>query len=182
MNRTVNCKNCGEVELYVEPMLEKIVYKCSKCHNVVGAVKSKDKYVAPNINCITCNNNIFKVKATDEGEEEIWDGRCTKCDSQVEWYFADESLNKLKAGARRELLLKDYIEELEVENDELRVQLSAMQYSLESARSNKFGIMLRNVGLEKEIKAKDEEVSRLSQENDELKQKLKELDSYFIAN
>lgn len=182
MNRTVNCKNCGEVELYVEPRLEEAVYRCSKCNSVVGSVKSNDKYMAPHINCTQCSNNIFKVKATDEGEEEVWDGRCINCDSQVQWYFADESLNQLKSGTRRELLLKDYINELELENDELRVQLSAMQYSLESARSNKFGTMLRNVGLEKELKVKDDEIKKLNVEIDELKRKLIELDMNLVIN
>ena len=180
MNRTVNCKNCGEVELYIDPTFEQIVYKCSKCHNVVGTVKSTDRYMAPHINCIVCNNNLFKVKTTDDSGEEVWDGRCINCDSQVEWYFSDKSLNQLKSGSRRELLLKEYIEDLEEENNELRVQLSAMQYRLESARSNKFGTILKNVGLEKALKERENEIKKLRVENDELKIKLKEVDGTIV--
>lgn len=127
VNRTAQCKKCGEVLFKLVPHVGYVTYNCRKCNSEVAKVKC-DNYETLRRTCRECGGDIFKVKVTvdkSDSSQGYWEPECVKCKNSPQAIYVDNEGNEIDKGTRQYLMMKDKIENLE---EEVSISKESIKY------------------------------------------------------
>lgn len=123
MARTISCKNCGEVIFNIAPNSKDIECICDKCNTIITLENDK-KYETYNRYCKSCKGEYFKVKIS---EEETINIECVNCGQSPDTYYLDKDNKKIDRSTREILLLKDDMDEIKNEFEQLKDSVKDLQ-------------------------------------------------------
>lgn len=123
VNRTAQCKKCGEVLFKIKSGIGEVVYCCVQCNNEVEIVKC-EKYATLLPLCQECGGDTFKARIKVDKEHSLqqhWDPECIECKGTPKSVYLDGEGNLIDESTRIVLIVKDLEEEVNMKDEFIKV-------------------------------------------------------------